>query len=75
LYLAAANSGSCSGLSVFGDPHSSRRECLKDALERLIAWHVKENDSRTAPVIREAKNMLDELTGRKPVQMSLFGFA
>jgi hypothetical protein len=41
-------------------------------LERLIAWHEKENDNKTAPIAREAKNMLDELTGRKPVQLSLF---
>jgi hypothetical protein len=39
----------------------------------MIAWHQKENDQRTFPVLKEAKNMLDELTGRKPVQLSLFG--
>jgi hypothetical protein len=71
LDLAASKSGSCCGLSIFGDPHNSRRECLKNALERLIAWHEKENDQRTAPILKEAKNMLDELTGRKPKQLSL----
>jgi hypothetical protein len=75
LDLAASKSGSCSGLSVFGDPFNSRRECLKSALERLIAWHEKENDSRTVPIVRQARDMLDEITGRKPVQMSLFALA
>ncbi|MDR2818912.1 MAG: hypothetical protein LBB60_00020 [Desulfovibrio sp.] len=72
LDLAASKAGSGSGLSVFGDPYNSRRECLITVLKRLIAWHEKENDQRTAPVLKEAKNMLDELTGRKPVQLSLF---
>jgi hypothetical protein len=72
LDLAASKSGSCCGLSIFGDPYTSRRECLKNALERLIAWHEMENDQRTAPVLKEAKNMLDELTGRRSVQLSLF---
>jgi hypothetical protein len=70
--LAASKSGSGCGLSIFGDPYNSRRECLINALERLVAWHEKENDQRTTPVLKEAKNMLDELTGRKPVQLSLF---
>jgi hypothetical protein len=72
LDLAASKAGSGSGLSVFGDPYNSRQECLINALERLVAWHEKENDQRTTPVLKEAKNMLDELTGRKPVQLSLF---
>jgi hypothetical protein len=70
--LAASKSGSCCGLSIFGDPYNSRRECLINALERLISWHEKQNDNKTLPIIREAKNMLDELMGRKPVQLSLF---
>jgi hypothetical protein len=73
LELAASKSGSCCGLSVFGAPFNSRRECLINALKGLVAWHGKENDNRTAHIVREAKNMLDELTGRKPKQLSLFG--
>jgi hypothetical protein len=69
--LAASKAGSSAGISIFGDPYNSRRECLINALERLIAWHEKENDQRTTPVLKEAKNMLDELTGRKPVQLLL----
>jgi hypothetical protein len=72
LNLAASKAGSGCGLSIFGDPYNSRRECLINALECLVAWHEKENDARTAPILREAKNMLDELKGRKPKQLSLF---
>jgi hypothetical protein len=72
LDLAASKSGSCCGLSIFGDPYNSRRECLINALERLVAWHEKENDTRTTHIVREAKNMQYELTGRKPKQLSLF---
>jgi hypothetical protein len=70
--LAASKSGSCSGLSVYGPPFTSRNGCLKDALKYFIQWHEKENDRKTAPALREAKDMLDTLMGRKPVQMSLF---
>jgi hypothetical protein len=38
----------------------------------MIAWHQKENDKKTACIANEAKKMLDELTGRTPVQLSLF---
>jgi hypothetical protein len=72
--LAASKSGSCSGLSVYGSPFASRNGCLKNALEYFIQWHEKENDRKTAPVLRDAKDILDTLTGRKPVQMSLFGY-
>ena len=41
-------------------------------VEEMIAWHTKENDTKTAPVIKEAKDMLDEIMGRKPKQLSLF---
>ena len=70
--LAASKSGSCSGLSVYGPPFTSSKACLKDALENFILWHEKENDKKTASALKEAKNMLDELTGKKPVQLSLF---
>jgi hypothetical protein len=72
LYLAASKSGCASGLSIYGDPYNARTVCLKAALEDFIAWHIKENDKKTEPVIKKAKDMLDVLTGRKPVQLSLF---
>jgi len=72
LSVAVPLSGYASGLSVFNDPYDSRRESLRRGLEEMIAWHIKENDAKTAPVIKEAKNMLDEIMGRKPKQLSLF---
>ncbi len=72
LHLATSLSGRYTGLSVFAEPYDSRRVCLQRALEEVIAWHPKENDKKTAPVIREAKNMLDEITGRKLKQLTLF---
>jgi hypothetical protein len=72
LNLAASITGHASGLSVYGEPYNSRKDCMKTALERFIAWHQKVNDKKTEPVIKESKDMLDVLTGRKPVQMSLF---
>jgi len=72
LDLAASRSGCCYGLSVFSTPYGSRRECLRHGLEEMVAWHAREGDRKTAPVIKEAKTMLDEITGRKPKQFSLF---
>ena len=72
IYLAASKSGRSSGLSIYNDPYDSRRECLRHGLEEMIAWHTKENDRKTAPVIKEAKDMLDGIMGRKPKQLSLF---
>jgi len=40
--------------------------------EEVIAWHTNENHHKTAPVIKEAKDMLDEIMGRRPIQLSLF---
>jgi hypothetical protein len=72
LHLAASQSGRFAGLSVFCDPYDSRRECLRHGLEEMIAWHIEGKDRKTTAVIREAKDMLDEITGRKQKQLSLF---
>ena len=72
LGLAAPLSGKAFGLSVFNNPYNSRRECLRHGLEEMIAWHVNENNNKTAPVIKEAKDMLEEIMGRKPKQLSFF---
>jgi hypothetical protein len=72
LYLATPTAGSASGLSVFSDPHDSRRECLRSALTAMIEWHTREDDRRTAPVIKEARDMLDEIMGRKLKQLALW---
>lgn len=73
LTLAVSETGRCWGLSIFCKPHASRRECLRHGLEAVITWHTKANDKKTAPVIREAKEMLDDIMGRKQKQLSLFG--
>jgi hypothetical protein len=72
LDLAASRSGCCYGLSVFNTPHGSRHECLRHGLEEMIAWHTRGDDRKTAPVIKEVKAMLNEITGRKLKQLSLF---
>jgi hypothetical protein len=72
MYLAAPKSGSAYGLSVFNNPYASRSECLRVALTAMIEWHKKEDDRRTVPIIKEAQDMLDEIMGRKPKQLSLF---
>jgi len=68
LSLSASKSGCCCGVSVFNKPYDSRRECLRHGLEEMIAWHTTENDRKTMPVVKEAKDMLDEIMGRKPKQ-------
>jgi len=70
--LAASSSGCGYGLSVFSEPHNSHHECLRHDLEKVFAWHTETNDKKTAPVIKEAKDMLDEIMGRKPIQLSFF---
>jgi hypothetical protein len=72
MWLTASKSGHASGLSVYGPPFASRNACLINALEYFVKWHEKENDRKTAPALRQAKDMLDEITGRKPKQLSLF---
>jgi len=59
-------------LSVFSEPYDSRRECLRYGLEKVIEWHTKANDKKTVSIIKEAKDMLDEIMGRKPKQLTLF---
>jgi hypothetical protein len=70
--LWSSKAGCTSGLSVYGPPFASRGGCLKHALEYFILWHEEHDDKKTAPALRKAKVMLDAMTGRKPVQMSLF---
>jgi hypothetical protein len=70
--LAVSDTGYCSDLSVFNKPYTSRGECLKAGLERFTEWHQKANDHKAASIFREAKDILDVLTGRKAVQLSLF---
>lgn len=63
------------GLCAWGKILDSRKECLITALEEMTD-RLKENysksDKYTTSVLRQAKDLLDELTGRKAVQLSLF---
>lgn len=72
IYLTDSIAGQCFGLSVFNPPYNSREACLIAALEYFTGWHQRQNNKKTAPILKQVKDMLDVLTGRKPVQLSLF---
>ena len=73
-----------SGLSVWGKIFDTRKECLKAALTEILDGHREaaeklKNDTcgnfniqYSKEVVRQVKSMLDELTGRKAVQLELF---
>jgi len=76
--------GHCYGISVWGKVFDSRKECLKTALQEILDGHREaaerlKNDTcdnfnaqYSKEVTRQVKNLLDELTGRKAVQLELF---
>jgi hypothetical protein len=66
---AASKTGSRSWPPIFGDRWAQGGQCLENALESLVAWHEKENDSRAAPVVRQARDAPDEIAGSKPARM------
>lgn len=73
-----------SGLSVWGKIFDNRKECLKAALIKILEGHrnaaekLKDdtcgnfNAQYSKEVVRQVKSLLDELTGRKAVQLELF---
>lgn len=73
-----------SGLSVWGKIFDNRKECLKAALIEILDGHREaaeklKNDTcgnfnaqYSKEVVRQVKSLLDELTGRKAVQLELF---
>ena len=73
-----------SGLSVWGKIFDNRKECLKAALTEILDGHREaseklKNDTcgnfnaqYSKEVVRQVKSLLDELTGRKAVQLELF---
>jgi hypothetical protein len=73
-----------SGLSVWGKIFDSRKDCMKAALTEILEGHREaaeklKNDTcgnfnaqYSKEVVRQVKNLLDELTGRKTVQLELF---
>lgn len=82
--LSTGGWGHCSGISVWGKIFDNRKECMKAALKEILDGHreaaekLKDdtcgnfNAQYSKEVIRQVKNLLDELTGRKAVQLELF---
>ncbi len=76
--------GHCYGLSVWGKIFDNRKDCLKAALSEILYGHREaaaqlKNDTcgnfnaqHSKEVVRQVKDLLDELTGRKAVQLELF---
>jgi len=76
--------GHCYGISVWGKVFDSRKECLKTALQEIFDGHREaaerlKNDTcgnfnaqYSKGVTRQVKILLDELTGRKAIQLELF---
>ncbi|MCL6102505.1 MAG: hypothetical protein M1292_08455, partial [Bacteroidetes bacterium] len=86
-YGVSYSTGGCgfgSGLSVWGKIFDNRKDCLKAALIEILDGHRDaaeklKNDTcgnfnaqYSKEVVRQVKNLLDELTGRKAVQLELF---
>ena len=63
------------GLTVWGKVFNTRKECLiyalNDIKERLNS-HSSDTDKYTKSVLKQIKLHLDEQTGRKAIQLSLF---
>lgn len=76
--------GSGYGLGVWGKVFDTRKECLKTALQEIMDGHSRyekelKNDTcgnfnakLSREIVRQVKDLFDELTGRKAVQLSLF---
>lgn len=76
--------GSGYGLGVWGKVMDSKKQSLIAALQELLNGHRKSaeqmkndtcgnfNAKFSREIVRQAKDMFDELTGRKAVQLSLF---
>jgi hypothetical protein len=72
------------GLGVWGKVFDTRKECLKAALQEIMDGHHRyETDLKgdtcgnfnvrlSREIVRQVKDLFDELTGRKAVQLSFF---
>ena len=63
------------GLDVWGKLFDNRKECLKSALNEMMTGLAKsseETDKYAKIVLKQAKSLFDEITGRKVIQLSLF---
>jgi hypothetical protein len=65
------------GLNVWGKLFDNRKDCLKAALDEMMAGLDKDcckSDKYTVVVLKQLKSLFDEITGRKAVQLSLSFF-
>jgi hypothetical protein len=63
------------GLGVWGKVFDNRKECLTSALNEMMTGLNKDSsktDKYTLSVLKQAKNLFDEITGRKAIQLSFF---
>ena len=66
--------GSGYGLGVWGKLFDNRKDCLKSALNEMLTGLEKDSsktDRYALNVLKQAKALFDEITGRKPVQLEL----
>lgn len=69
--------GSGYGLNVWGKLFDNRKDCLKAALTEMLTGLEKDSsktDRYAINVLKQAKDLFDEITGRKPVQLELSFF-
>ena len=69
--------GSGYGLGVWGKIFDNRKDCLKSALNDMLTGLEKDSsktDRYALNVLKQAKALFDEITGRKPVQLELSFF-
>lgn len=69
--------GSGYGLNVWGKIFDNRKDCLKAALNEMLTGLEKDSsktDRYAINVLKQAKALFDEITGRKPVQLELSFF-
>lgn len=70
---SSGTGGYGSGISVWGKVFDSRKECLTHALKEMMEGHREgKGDKYSIRVLKQVKELLDEVMGRKVVQLSLF---
>jgi len=63
------------GLGVWGKIFDNRKDCLTSALNEMMTGLRRDSsktDKYTLSVLKQAKNLFDEITGRKAIQLSFF---
>ena len=76
-FLNRVTGGSGYGLNVWGKIFDNRKDCLKAALNEMLTGLEKDSsktDRYAINVLKQAKALFDEITGRKPVQLELSFF-